>query len=1106
MASMRLATPAPTAGPAQGLGVETKLLQEPTISKEHIVFRYADDLWIVGVDGGEARRLTSSSGREFAPQLSPDGQWVAFSGQYDGNTDVYLISIHGGTPKRLTYHPGSDTVKDWMPDGTGVIFTSMRGAMVPATQAWVAPIDGRTPTALELPKVNHLSINGMGTLIAYTPVRDAFRSWKRYRGGRTTPVWIFDRQTLEVEEIPHVNASDSFPVWAAGDVFFASDRDGAMNLYRYKPGSNNLVQVTQYTDFDVRNIDAGAGLVVFEQAGTLHVLDPKANTIADLVVTMQHDGLDMTPRWQAADNWVRGGDVAPNGKRAVFEARGEIITVPKEYGSPRNLTNSPGAHDRSPAWSPDGKHIAWFSDASGEYQLMIGDERGVEAPRAIDLNAGGFYRSPTWSPDGKSILFVDKMNRISIVNVEAGSVQQVAESQGSLGEVNPTAVWSPDSKWIAFESRNPRTMFDQIALYSLESGVTTQLTDDFALSQNPAFSSDGKYLFFAASTDRGPNLMGLNMAASSARDWDASLYACVLKADTKNPLGPRSDEAFDPEADAKKDSKKDSEDDGKDDSKDDETAPMVAEADVAKADADGTDEETTGDLEEVAEVPSIDLEGLDQRILALPTGSGRFYNLAGVGDKLLYLESEGRRNTTLMAFDFDKRKAEELRGGVGGFSVSADGKSLLLSVGGNFEITGSDGKSGKRVSVDNVQLRVEPALEWPQTLREAWRIERDYFYDPAMHGVDWDAMWDRWSAFLPHVRHRSELTLLLSEMLGELSCGHEYIQGGEYPDGPEGTSVGLLGADWETADGRHRLARILDGQNWNPGQRAPLTVPGVNAKVGEYLIAVNGRDVTEADNLFAAFLHTSGRVTSLTLSATPDGADARTVEVEPIGSDFSLRRATWIEGNRRRVDELSDGRLAYIYMPNTGGEGMTSFDRDFYSQLDREGLVLDERYNGGGMVADYVIEALQRTVWNFWINREGWVGYTPSAVLDGPKVMIINESAGSGGDWMPWSFQKREIGPLVGTRTWGGLVGISGYPNLMDGGGVTAASFGIVDVDGKWIVENVGVSPDFEVIEYPKAIIEGGDPQLEKAVELALEALKTYKPTPEPKYTPPDPR
>lgn len=1058
-------------------GAGTLLLQSPTISATHVVFRYADDLWVTSRHGGQARRLTSSPGRETAPQLSPDGKLVAYSAQYEGNTDVYVLPIEGGTPRRLTWHPGADTVLDWMPDGSGVVFSSYRDSSAPVARAFVAALEGGTPGALELPKVHHLAVDAGATRFAYTPTRDAFGTWKRYRGGRLASIWIFDRQTQEVEVVPQVGANDSFPAWIGNEVLFASDRDGVMNLYTYQPGSGEVRQVTHAKDFDVRSVDAGGGLGVFEQAGALHVFDPATRTVEDLVIEVQSDGLAATPRWQTAR--VRSGHVAPNGKRAVFELRGELVSVPKEHGDARNLTRSPGANDRFPAWSPDGKEIAWFSDAEGEYKLMIGDALGRTEPRVLDPGPGGFYRNPTWSPDGEKISFFTKTNRIAYVTVADGSLHEVAVVEGSLGEVYPSVVWSPDSKWLAYTARNPRTLFDRIELFELATGQSTSVTDAFGYAAAPAFSDDGRYLYFSASTNRGSRLMGLNMNASEARDWDSSLYVCVLKADEPSPLAARSDEAFEEDS---------------------------SEAAVPSEEA-ADQEEPEGDVEEEApEEPSVDLDGLDQRILALPVASGRYGNLAGVDGKLYFIERDREGDSSLVAFSYDSREKETLREGVDGFEVSADGKTLMLSVGRGFELTGVGGKKGQRLAPETVKLYVDPPSEWAEIFREVWRIERDYFYDPQMHGVDWDAMWERWSPFLVHVRHRSELTLLIRELIGELACGHEYVNGGDYPDAPEGTSVGLVGADWEVADGRYRIARIFRGQNWNPSQRAPLTAPGVDAHEGDYLIEVNGVPVTAADNLYAAFQGTAGQRVELALSQDASGSELRRTFVEPVGSEFGLRFSSWIEDNRRRVDELSGGRLAYIYMPDTGGRGMNSFDRDFYSQLDKKGLVLDERYNGGGQVADYVIETLSRDVMSYWINREGWVGHTPAGRLDGPKVMIINESAGSGGDWMPWAFQREGIGPLVGTRTWGGLVGISGYPTLMDGGSVTAASFGVVDPEGKWAVENVGVSPDHEVIEYPGPIIAGGDPQLEKAVEVALKALETYEHDPVPSYYPPTPR
>ncbi len=1070
---------APAAAPL-AVEEETLLLQNPTLSDENVVFTYAGDLWIVGREGGDARRLTSSSGVEGAPELSPNGKWVAFTGQYEGNADVYVISVDGGIPKRLTYHPGGDEVVDWHPNGKQVMFRTRRDVGQRMSRLFMASTEGGTPQPVELPKAYHASFNGDASVIAYTPVRDAFASWKRHRGGTISTIWIFDRDSQEVEVVPHENASDSFPKWLNGSVYFGSDRDGIMNLYRFTPGDKDIEKLTSFTQFDISNIDAGAGGVIFSQAGALHIYDPKRNDTQRLHIRVQSDGLAKVPRWQEVRGHVRSASIAPNGKRAVFEARGEIITMPREHGGSRNLTQSPGVHERTPNWSNDGLRIAYFSDEGGEYQLMVRDRLGKEEGEAFDLGNGRFYSESSWSPDDEHILFVDKTNRIAFVTLETKKVTEVAKIQGSLGEVRPEAVWSPDSKWIAFENRNARTMYNQIALYELESGKISIVTDGFGAASNPAFSSDGGHLYFFATTEVGPNLFGLDMSTSAARDFDGNLYVTVLKKDAENPLAPRSDEGYEEKEDEDDADEDSEEEEGEDENADDKVAK---EASAKKEDADSKEEE-----EEEEEGPSIDLEGIDQRILALPMSSGKYTNLECAGDKLLFIEY-GKGSSALKSFDFESRKTKTVKEKVSGFTVSGDGKWMLYASDGSFQIAKADGADAKPLKIASVKVRVEPALEWPQMLREVWRIQRDYFYDENMHGVDWPAMWDRWDDFLPHVRHRNELTYLIKELIGELSCGHQYTWGGETPAAPKGVSVGLLGADYEVVNGRHRIARIYAGQNWNAKLRSPLTVPGVEAAEGDYVISVNGQALTSEENIYAAFENLADIPVEIELASTPDGADARTLTIKPLRNEYQLRHLAWVEDNRKRVHELSDGRLAYIYMPNTADAGRISFDRDFYSQLDKEGVVLDERYNGGGQVANYIIDVLNRKVMSYWMNREKWLASSPFGVIEGPKVMIINESAGSGGDWMPWVFQNTETGPLVGTRTWGGLVGISGYPPLMDGGSVTAASFGVMDVDGNWAVENVGVSPDYQVIEYPKAIIAGRDPQLEKAVQVAMQGI-----------------
>ncbi len=1104
--------------PGAALAQETLLLQQPTVSQDHVVFVYANDLWIVGREGGDARRLTSDSGTETSPRFSPDGQTIAYSGQYEGNTDVYTISIDGGVPKRLTWHPGGEGVQDWHPNGLSVLFGSGRQSLAPVGTSFLVSKDGGTPEGLPMPRVSRASYHSSGNTIAYTPYPDPFRTWKRYRGGLVSRIWIYDTKTHDVEVVPHVNASDTFPSWIGDDLYFASDRDQQMNIWKYRPGSGKPpTQITFFNDYDVQSMSSGAGALALSQAGAIHLYDPVLNRLTRLKIRVRSDGLHGRPRWQTVQGHVRGADISPNGKRAVFEARGEIITVPKENGDTRNLTRSSGAHDRDPAWSPDGKSVAWFSDASGEYQLMVSDRLGREEPKAYDLGGGGFYHDARWSPDGKHILFRDKTNRTAFVTLESGELTTVVRNSGSLGVVPTQAAWSPDSQWIAFELKNERTLYDRIALFSVKDGTSTVVTDAFGEAGNPAFSSKGEYLYFTASVDIGPKLFGLDMMSSASRNGRSSLYVAVLKSDAKNPLDPKSDEGYDESKDKEKKKKEDEDEDDKekddeekdgdepDDSSDDaEPQAEDEETDGEKpASPEDKDEDKKDEEKKEPAKPSIDLQGLDQRILALPIPSGIYGQLGSAGKTLLFVERSLGGPPAIKSFDFDSRKVKTVAEGAGGFQVSGDGKSLLTSSRGSFQIMSATGGKKKTLNINSVKVRVEPAKEWPQLLREAWRFERDYFYDPQMHGVDWDAMWKRWSVFLPHVRHRSDLSLLIGELIGELACGHNYVAGGETPSRATGVSVGLLGADYEKHEGRFRIKTIYRGQNWSGRSRSPLTVPGVDVKAGDYLISVNGREITASENLYAAFENTAGNQIDLGVSETSDGSKVRFSKVVPVGNEGALRRMAWVEGNRRRVAELSGGRLAYIYMPNTAGAGMASFDRDYYSQLDKSGLILDERFNGGGKVADYIINVLSRKRLCYWMNREQWVAQSPFGIFDGPKVMVINERAGSGGDAMPWMFSNAGVGPLVGRRTWGGLVGISGYPPLMDGGMVTAASFGVMDVDGNWAVENEGVAPDYEVTQWPKDVIAGGDPQLEKAVEVALRLLEKQPKKSRPSYKPP---
>jgi tricorn protease len=1053
---------------------ETLLLQDPDVSNDHVVFVYAQDLWVVAREGGTARRLTSDVGAESRPRFSPDGQHIAFTGQYEGNTDVYIMPVSGGLPKRLTWHSGSDSVQDWTPDGQSVLFTSSRYGGAPVNRLFEVSKEGGQARRLALPKVSHASMNKAASHIAYTPIPDAFRSWKRYRGGRTTPIWIYDVKTHGVEQIPHINATDTFPAWLDGQVYFASDRDGHMNMWSFKPGSKSATQVTKYIDFDIRNLSAGAGLIVYEQAGALHLFNPKEKATKRLHIMVPNDGLMAKARWQSVRGFVRGADISPNGKRAVFEARGEIITVPKDQGHSRNITKSPGVHDRSPRWAPNGQKIAWFSDRSGEYQLLLQDQKGRGKIRSFDLKGAGFYYALVWSPNSKKIAYTDKAGALFILTIASGKVDKITQSRGSLGVYFPNPVWSPDSRFIAFERRDAETTYDRICILDIKFKAIFEITDSFSTAGDPAFSKDGKYLFFTASINSGPKRFGLDMNSSAAKRSSNNLYFVVLSKMTKNPLAKKNDEASGISK-AKAASKK--------------TKKMGKSGGKSITKASSAPKKTV-----------IHADGISQRILALPLPSGRYRNLQCSKTNLYFIDGG---SSSLKSFSFKTKKATVASAGVRDYRIAADGISVLTR-GSSWGVMKLPGKATKSLPIDKVKIKVDPQQEWPQILRETWRLQRDYFYDEQLHGVDWPAMWERWKPFLPHVRHRSDLNLLMKELIGELCCGHQYVSGGDMPRADSGVSVGVLGADFEIKDGRYHIQKIYKGQNWNPGLRAPLTEPGINAAVGDALIAVNGVELQGRQNLWSAFENTAGKVTELTLQGK-DGKK-KTVVLVPLSSDRSLRSLDWIEQNRSRVKKLSGGRLAYVYMPDTGGRGMASFDRDFYAQVNKEGLILDERYNRGGKVADYVIGVLSRKPYCYWMTREKWLGRTPFATITGPKVMVINERAGSGGDAMPWMFKNNKLGPLVGTRTWGGLVGISGYPSMMDGGRVTSASFGVMDNKGRWAVENVGVAPDYEVVEKPKDIIEGRDPQLEKAVELAMAALKKQKASKKPAYYPPKKR
>ncbi len=1064
------------------------LMRNPTLSKTHIVFSYAGDLWSVARDGGEAARLTNGVGNETNPVFSPDGALVAFTGEYDGNVDVYVVPATGGVPKRLTYHPGADQVAGWTADGKQVLFVSGRNSESGrAAQLFTIPVDGVIPTVVPLPMAFEGSYSAAGSRLAYVPLPRAFQAWKHYRGGRATSVWIANLSDSSVEKVPHTDSNDFNPMWIGDKVYFLSDRNGTVSLFHYDTKLKKVTQLIQNNGLDIKSASAGPEAIVYEQFGALNLFELKSGKSKKINVTIAADMLAVRPKYEKVGNRLVSSALSPTGARAVFEARGEILTVPAEKGNVRNLTGTPGAAERDPAWSPDGKWIAYFSDESGEYALHLRNQSGIGEVRKISLgNPSSFYYSPVWSPDSKKIAFTDKRLNLWYVEIEKGTPVKVDTSRRGAG-FNPS--WSPDSRWIAY-TRPLESWYSAVFVYLLEEAKSSQLTDGLSDARFADFDKSGKHLYFTASTDIGPAVFGFDMSSYPHRPT-RSVYVAVLKKTDPSPLAPESDE--EKVAEEKKDTATGGQGDAaKEGEKKAETASAAGKP---------------GDKKEPPKV-TIDFDGLSQRILALPIPARNFVGLtAGKPNTIFIVEAPaapGSTGATLHKFDLEKRKLDKVLEGIGGFDLSANGEKMLWRQGENWFIAPAmqPVKPGEgRIKTDEMEVPVDPRAEWKQMYRETWRIERDFFYDPNYHGLDLQATAKKYEPYLDALAHRADLNYLFDEMLGELTIGHLYVRGGDVPD-PKRVPGGLLGADYTIENGRYRFAKIFNGENWNPQLRAPLTQPGVNVQTGEYLLAVNDRKLTANDNVYGFFESTANKQVVIRVGPNADGANSREVTVVPVASENGLRNLAWIEDNRRKVDKLSGGKLAYVWLPDTAQGGYTNFNRYYFSQLDREGAVIDERFNGGGSAADYIIDYLKKPLNSYWAVRDGDDFRQPFGTMPGPKAMIVNEYAGSGGDYMPWLFRREKIGPLVGKRTWGGLVGIGGYPTLIDGGTVTAPHFAFYSPEGQWEVENHGVAPDIEVEMDPKAWREGKDPQLEKAVEVVMAALKKNPPkkTPRPAY------
>jgi tricorn protease len=1116
------------AGAAHGQTSEPpRLLQQPAISHGLIAFTYAGDVWTVPAGGGRASRITTGVGVESAPIFSPDGQTLAFTGDYDGNTDVFTVPVGGGIPHRVTWHPAPDAAVAWSPDGKAIIFRSSRSAASRYTQLFSIPAQGGVATPLPLPMAYSGQMSPDGTAIAYNPLAPAFSfdftsyvAWGNYRGGRAGTIWITTLPGLDSVEVPHEQAADFSPVFLGGKVYFLSGRHGRIGVFAYDPSTKAVSEVWRNdTDSDVRSLSSDGQTLVFDRLGELYTLAP-GGAPQRVSVEVAGDLPDVRERILNVADEITNVGVSPTGLRAVVEAHGEILTVPVKHGAIRNLTNTPGVMEREPAWSPDGQSVAYFSDESGLYALHVASQTGArpDGPMAVRkfklAPEAAYYFAPLWSPDSRKIAFTDNRLNTYVLDIATGRLARVGEPDafGGFTAATHAMAWSPDSKWLAYQRFGENHMH-VLMLYDTAGGGVTQLTDPMADSTSPAFDRDGKHLYFLASNNGGATQSFIDMTSDLYRPT-SSIYALSLTRTTASPVAPESDDEKTPaEAAAKAKAAQDATPAGQA-----EEVKTEVKAHPKAEPAPVTVKPTAVDL------AGLSVEAIAGRIAPLPLPAKPYRDLETGKPGVLYVvaqegetdpDSDGSRSGTLLRWTLDDRKTETLASHVESYRITADGQKMLVSLAAphhpgapppapgappskpSWYIAPADkplkaDDQDAKLKLDTLEVRVDPPAEWKQMYHEVWRIERAYFYDPRAHGYDTVAAERRLSPYVDGLQSRSDLNYLFQEMLTGFSVGHLRGSGGAIPSAPK-VAGGLLGADYAIHGGRWCFSKIYTGGSWTPDARAPLAQPGLNVSVGDCVVAVDGDPVSAEEDIQKPLEGTAGHAITLTIAPAGGGA-SRDITVIPVASEAHLRNLDWIDGNQRKVAQLSGGKLAYVYLPDTGQGGFTSFNRYFFAQTNRQGVIVDERFNAGGQIADYVVEVLGRKLEAYWQPRYGAIDHTPYGAIYGPKVMIANEVSGSGGDALPWLFKHNRVGPLVGKRTWGGLVGIGPIPVLMDGGHVTSPSVAFFSPEGAWEVENHGVDPDVPVEMDPKAVAAGHDPQLEAAVAVALDALAKNPP------------
>lgn len=1067
---------------------ETRLLRFPAIHRDQIVFTYAGDLYTVPAAGGVARRLTSDIGFEMFPRFSPDGKQIAFTGQYDGNTEVYLIPSEGGVPKRLTYTATleRDAVSDrmgpnnivltWTPTGNGVVFRG-RGQEFNAFKGrlLIAPLDADLPERIPLPRGGSCSYSPDGKRLAFNRIFREFRTWKRYRGGLADDIWIYDFETKKTDRLTDHPASDLFPMWADNRIYFLSDREasGRMNLYVRDLAGKEDRKLTDFQDFDIKFPSIGPGGIVFEMGGSIHHHDLATGQTRRVPIRVIDDKVVSRAGLVPLAERIADAELGPDGKRALFAARGDLFTVPAEKGPTRNLTQSPGVHDRDPCWSPDGKHIAAISEIQGENELVLFAPNKAGPPTPLTTAADTYYYSPRWSPDSKKLLWSDKKLRLRYVDIESKKVTLVA--QGKNWEIRDYA-WSPDSQWIAY-GQNELESLSRIYLFSLRDEKTIPATDGWYASARPAFSSDGKLLFFVSARDFKPTY--------SQVEWNHAytdmerIFFITLAKEAASPFAPESDEVA-IKAEAKLEGKEDKEK-KKGDKADKKPAPV-----------------------------RVDGEGLMQRIAALPIKPAHYGSLVSVGDRVFYARGEeGGSGGTIASYDLKKKKETE-HGHYSSFTISADGKKFLVAQKNSYAIL--DLPAGpiemkEKLDLSGLETRLDRQAEWRQIFAESWRQMRDFFYVANLHGVDWGAIRKKYEPLLEHVAHRADLTYLIGEMIGELNAGHTYVGGGDLPE-VKRIPLGLLGAEIQRDPKSKaiRIRKILRGENWTKAGRSPLTEIGVQVREGDYILAIDGQPTAGLANPYLPLIHKAGKQVTLRVHDSPDDQGARDVVIVPIADEHPLYYQTWVRENVEKVDRLSGGKVGYLHIPDMMSEGLNEFAKQFYPQLRRPALLIDCRGNGGGNVSPMIIERLRREIAMFSVARNAAVTTNPSGLHFGPKALLIDEFSASDGDLVAYRFRHYHLGKLIGKRTWGGVVGIRGTLPLLDGGYLNKPEFAPFDVTGKnWIIEGQGVEPDIVVDNDPAKEFAGTDEQLERGVAQLLEELKVNEPK-IPAAPPPAPR